>query len=156
MMIKIILTIAILLLPNFSIIEGFIPCKIYRPLKPIITKEIKNIRAFGFYPYSAEKHERHVEGSKKDKFGNPVRTMQCNYKYVTVAVDEKIIPLKTYFHIKEFPGKLFYACDIGSKIKGKKIDIAVKNKKIAWELPKYVTIQIIGENKNNKQINIFQ
>ena len=142
-LLKIILAILILLFPNFSIIEGFIPCKIYRPLKPIIVKEIKNIRAFGFYPYTAAKHEKHIEGSKTDKFGNPIRTMQCNYKYVTVAVDKSVIPLKTYFYIKELPGKLFYACDVGDKIKGKKIDIAVWDKKIAWELPKYVTIQII-------------
>jgi len=142
-LLEIILAILILLFPNFSIIEGYIPCKIYRPLKPIIVKEINNIKAFGFYPYTASKSEKHIEGSKKDKFGNPVRTMQCNYKYITVAVDKKIIPLKTYFHIKEFPGKLFYACDVGSKIKGKRIDIAVWNKEVAWELPKYVTIQII-------------
>lgn len=142
-LLEIILAILILLFPNFSIIEGSIPCKIYRPLRPTIIKEINNIKAFGFYPYTASKHEKHIEGSKKDKFGNPVRTMQCNYKYVTVAVDRKIIPLKTYFYIKELPGKLFYACDVGSKIKGKRIDIAVWNKKIAWELPKHVTIQII-------------
>ena len=127
--------------PNYNLDEIRIP---YKRFKPIV-KEIKNIKASGFYPYQLKPHERKMEGPKIDKFGQPIRTMQCNYKYVTAAVDPDIIPLKTYFKIKELPGKIFYACDVGGKIKGKKIDIAVWNQKIAHQLPKYVTVQILDK-----------
>lgn len=139
-MIKTVTLCCILLFPTFTITENRNPYKRFNPIK----KEIKNIKASYYWPYTATAAERKLEGSKKDKFGKPIKTLQCNYKYVTAAVDIKIIPLKTYFRIKEIPGKLFYACDVGSKIKGKKIDIAIWDKKIASKLPKIATVQILN------------
>ena len=136
---KILTLCLILLFPNYNITDIRVPYKRYDP----IVKEIKNIKVTGYYPYTAKSYEKHIEGSKKDKFGNPIKTLQCKHHYVSVAVDKSIIPLKTYFKIKEIPGKLFYACDVGKKIIGHKIDIAVWNKQIAYNLPKKVTIQIL-------------
>lgn len=134
----------LLFFPDYGIIDRHMPYKRFNP----IVKEITGIKASGYYPYSCKPHERRMEGAKVDKYGNKVRTMQCDSAYVTVAVDTDLIPLKTYFKIKEFPNKLFYACDVGGKIKGKKIDIAVWSKKHAEALPKYVTIQILYKKVN--------
>ena len=144
---KILALIALLIFPSYDIADVRVPYKRIIPkVKRIeIVKELK-VRATGYYPYTATKSERHVEGGKKDKFGNPIKTMQHNHSYVTVAVDKKVIPLKTYFRIKELPNKLFYACDVGTKIRGRKIDIAVWDKTIAWNLPKHVTIQFLKES----------
>ena len=96
-MIKTVTLCCILLFPSFNITEHRTHYQRFNPIK----KEIKNVKLSGYYPFTCTKAERKIEGSKKDKFGNPIKTIQHKHKYTTAAVDKSIIPLKTYFKIKE-------------------------------------------------------
>jgi len=108
-------------------------------------KEIK-LRATGYYISGAmTKAERKIEGGTKDRYGNPLRPLQDYVfgSFVSVAVDPRVIKLGTILKIKEYPGIIFVAVDVGSAIRGKKIDLCVLTKKHAYELPKYLTIEPI-------------
>lgn len=108
-----------------------------------VIKQIKGVKVTGYYPLTCSKRERATEGGKHDKFGDPIRVLRAGHKYVTVAVDHKVIPLKSYFMLDEFPDTLFYASDVGKKIRGKKIDIAVMTKLDAHNLPKMVVVKLV-------------
>lgn len=103
----------------------------------------------GYYPFTAKKHEKHIEGGTNDKFGNKLKVLRDN-KIVSIAVDKRVIPLNSYLKIDAFPDKVFHACDIGGKIKGHKIDICVWDKKTAYNLPKKAKITIIEKPKEIK------
>lgn len=108
-----------------------------------VIKQINNVKVTGYYPLTCSKRERAIEGGKNDKFGNPIRVLRAGHAYVTVAVDHKVIPLKSYFMLDEFPNTIFYASDVGRRIKGRKIDIAVMTKAEAHQLPKYVIVKLV-------------
>lgn len=108
-------------------------------------KEIK-LRATGYYISGAmSRSERKIEGGTKDRFGNPLRTLQDYVfgSFVSVAVDPRVIKLGTILKIKEYPGIIFIAVDVGSAIRGKKIDLCCLTKRQTYELPKYLTIEPI-------------
>lgn len=106
-------------------------------------------KATGYYPFTCKKSERVVEGGIKDRFGNKLRTLQDYYdgSYVSVATDPRAIKSGTILEIEEFPNVKFLACDVGRKIKGRRIDIAVKRRKDAYALPQKVTVKIITNEK---------
>lgn len=84
------------------------------------------------------KAEADMEGGKPEWWGldcrgRPLRTLE-DYNpddpnsYVSCAVDKRVIPIGTYFTMDAYPGKRFLACDVGSAIKGKHIDICCQDK----------------------------
>ena len=116
-------------------------------------KEIK-LRATGYYISGAmSKAERKIEGGTKDRYGNPLRPLQDYVfgSFVSTATDPRIIPSGTIFKIKEYPGVTFVACDVGSAIRGRRIDMCVLTKKQTYELPKYLTIEPIVYIPNIRQ-----
>jgi len=104
----------------------------------------KEFKISGYYPYTASKHEKHIEGGKFDCFGQKLKVLRDN-QIVSIAVDKRIIPLNSFVLIEAFPNKIFHACDVGSKVQGAKIDICVWDKKTAWTLPKKSKITIIDK-----------
>ena len=120
--------------------------------------QASSFRATGYYPFTCEKHERKMEGGKNDRYGNRLRTLQ-DYKdgsYVSVATDPKIVKSGSILSIEEFPDIKFLACDVGRAIKGKKIDIAVRTRKDAYKLPKYLTVRVIkNESPRDKERREF-
>ena len=88
----------------------------------------------GYYPSNDP-----MEGGFKDCFGNPLRTLSDydrnspKHNYVSLAVDPKVIDKRSHINIEGFKDKddvpvLFYACDVGSLIKGHHVDICCGSK----------------------------
>lgn len=116
-------------------------------------KEIK-LRATGYYiSGKMSKAERKIEGGTKDRYGNPLRPLQDYVfgSYVSTATDPRIVPSGTIFRIKEYPGIIFVACDVGSAIRGRRIDLCCLTKKQTYGLPKYLTIEPIVYIPNIRQ-----
>jgi len=109
------------------------------------TKKEMTMKISGYYPYTASKNEKHIEGGKFDCFGHKLQWLYSNEDYISVAVDPKVIPLNSYLIIDAFPNKIFKACDKGKAIKGLKLDICVWDKKTAFNLPKKSKITIIDK-----------
>ena len=102
------------------------------------------VKVTGYFPSGYKsKAQARIEGGKYDRWGNLLRTLQdYTYgSYVSVATDPRVIKSGTFFTIKEMPDILFYACDVGSAIKGNRLDICVKSEKHTYELPRKVTIE---------------
>lgn len=110
----------------------------------------------GYYPPPvggyATKAEALMEGGSKDCFGNPLRTLQDYMpgSYVSIAVDKKVIPLKSVVYIDGYNKNdapiVFVACDVGSAVKGHHIDICVANKKESFVVTKKnQKIHIVGK-----------
>lgn len=57
--------------------------------------------------------------------GNRTKTQTIPKQAFTVAVDPKIIPLGSIIYIKNYG--VFVACDTGSKVKGKRVDIFINS-----------------------------
>lgn len=116
------------------------------------------VKATGYFPFTCTAKERAVEGGRNDRYGKRLRTLQ-DYKdesYVSVATDPRIIPSGSVLEIKEFPDIKFLACDVGKGVRGKHIDICVKYRRDAYELPKYLTVKVItNETKDRKFRNYF-
>jgi len=109
------------------------------PAVPQPFRELSGIYTTGYYPPPAggykSKAEAKMEGGPKDRYGKPLRTLQqfdgSSTAYVSIATDPTYIPSKSFVTIDGFPGVIFYACDVGSAIKGLHIDICVKDAKAA-------------------------
>ncbi len=105
----------------------------------------KEFKITGYYPLNCKTHERKIEGGKTDCFGNRLFVLSSNHEYVSVAVDPKIIKLNTYFILDKFPGKIFKAVDVGRSVKNFHLDICVKSKDVAFNLPKKAKVTIIDK-----------
>jgi len=88
------------------------------------------------------KKEALMEGGSKDCLGKPLRTLQ-DYtpgSYVSIAVDKKVIPLKSVVYIDGYNKNdspiVFVACDVGGRINGHHIDICVANEKESFPVSK--------------------
>ena len=102
----------------------------------------------GYYPDDSP-----MEGGYFDCLGNDLSTLQqylnYNAKYVSIAVDKTLIALKSIVHIDGFtrdgePVK-FWACDVGSAIKNKHIDICVANEQESYKVTKHgASITVYG------------
>ena len=104
-------------------------------------KETKiQVKVTGYYPSNDP-----IEGGFKDCKGNPLKTYSDyerdsqNNSHVSLAVDPKVIKLGSLVNIEGYNDKdnvpiLFYACDVGSSIKGKHVDICCGNKKQTYEV----------------------
>lgn len=110
------------------------------------------VQATGYFPpppggYKS-KREAAMEGGALDCRGKKLRTLQ-DYNpndpsdYVSCATDPRVIRTGTYFTLDEFPGVRFLACDVGSAIKGKHIDICCKTEAQTFKLPSSVTVRTI-------------
>lgn len=106
----------------------------------------KEFKISGYYPFTAKKNEKNIEGGIYDKFGHILYTLCSNKEYVSIAVDRRVIPLNTYLLIDAFPNKIFKAVDIGRKVKGKHLDICVWDKKIAHQLPKKANVIMLDKH----------
>ncbi len=117
------------------------------------SNEIK-LRATGYYIEGIKtKAELRMEGGKKDRYGNPLRPLQDFIfgSFVSIATDPRIIPSGTILRIREFPGVIFVACDVGKAIRGARVDLCVLTRKHAYELPKYVHAEKIAYIPNIRQ-----
>lgn len=117
------------------------------------TQEIK-LRATGYYiSGKMTAAERKMEGGTKDRYGNKLRPLQDFMfgSYVSIATDQKIIKSGTILKIKEFPGVVFVACDVGAAIKRNRIDICCLTKQQTYQLPKYVHATPIAYIHNIRQ-----
>jgi len=107
------------------------------------TQKTLEVRLTGYFPSGYKsKAQARIEGGKYDRYGNLLRTLQ-DYKvgsYVSCATDPRVIKSGTVFSIRELPDITFLACDVGSAIKGRKVDICVKSEKDTHVLPRKVTI----------------
>jgi hypothetical protein len=120
------------------------------------------VKVTGYFPsgYKSAAQAR-LEGGKYDRWGNLLRTLQdYTYgSYVSVATDPNYIKSGTFFTIKEIPDVLFYACDVGGAIKGKRLDLCVRTEADTHKLPKKVTIKKLGVFKfanRPKESSVFK
>lgn len=118
------------------------------------------LRATGYFPDGYKnKRQAKIEGGKYDRHGNLLKTLQDyingESNYVSVATDPRIIKTGTLFKIKEIPDILFLACDVGSAIKRKRIDICCDTEQDTFELPSKVTIQPIAKLKLGRNMDYF-
>lgn len=101
------------------------------------------VKATGYFPNGYKnRSQAKKEGGKLDRYGNPLRTLQ-EYEegsYVSCATDPQIIRSGTLLRIKEFPDILFIACDVGSAVNGRHIDVCVATESDTHELPKRLTV----------------
>lgn len=112
----------------------------------------------GYFPppsggYKSEAEAR-MEGGALDCLGNKLRTLQDYHtgSYVSIAVDKKVIPLRSVVCIEGFDlGGMpirFVACDVGGAIKGKHIDICVSSEKESFKVTRRdAKIAIVGTAK---------
>lgn len=117
-------------------------------------QDVIKLRATGYHITGYKsKQEAKVEGGKKDRWGNPLRPLQ-NYifgSFVSVATDPSVIKSGTVLTIDEFPGVIFLACDVGSGVIGRTLDICCLTKDQTHELPKRITARKITYIKNAKK-----
>lgn len=109
-------------------------------------KTYTDFETTGYFPPGASgyksKKEALMEGGSKDCLGRPLRTLQDYMpgSYVSIAVDKKVIPLKSVVYIdgynKDDSPIVFVACDVGGAIKGHHIDICVANEKESFPVTK--------------------
>ena len=83
----------------------------------------------GYYPSDDE-----MEGGFNDCVGNPLKTFSDykrgskNNSHVSLSVDPKVIKLGSLVNIEGLKDEeevpvLFYACDVGGRIKGNHVDV---------------------------------
>lgn len=112
--------------------------KTYITVSSSSSTTITGVYTTGYYPDDSP-----MEGGYFDCLGNKLRTLQdyTDGSYVSLAVDKTLIPLRSYVNIDGYtkngsPIK-FYACDVGSAIKGKHVDICCKNAAETYKVTKY-------------------
>ena len=102
--------------------------------------EVKEAILTGYYPANNS-----MEGGFEDCLGNPLRTLSDydrnnkDHSYVSLATDPTFIPTKSHVNIEGFNDKdgvpvLFYACDVGSLIKGEHVDICCGSKEQTFKI----------------------
>ena len=111
------------------------------------------VKITGYYPSNDP-----MEGGFKDCFGNPLRTLSDydrnspDHNYVSLAVDPTVIKKKSHVNIEGFSDEdgvpvLFYACDVGSLIKGDHVDICCGSREQAY---------LIDSNGEKRQLTILK
>ena len=121
------------------------------------SKATLEVKVTGYFPsgYKSKRQAR-TEGGKFDRYGNLLRTLQdyTEDSFVSCATDPEVIRSGTLFRIKEMPNVLFLACDVGSEINGREIDICVRSEKESYELPHKVTIVKEGYVNDTRRFKV--
>ncbi len=105
---------------------GYLASKRLPPLSQAVIDD------FYFTGYTPGKGDLKMQGSgKATSIGDTPKTVEGFqsglYRYVTAAVDPRVLPYGTVFAVDRLPGVPLIAADTGSAIQGTHIDIAFEN-----------------------------